>query len=581
MKLLKSIGSLAFLLLASATLHAQAIFEAIKKNDLAEVTRLIMKDSSLVYLKDDMGNSPLHIAVGLDNTGMAELLISRGASVDERDKDGQTTFLLAARNTGNVGMGKLLRKNGADINASDAYSYLPLNWSAFFNNKEFVDFLLDQGAVFDTTGGKTFHMLYFAARDGSVRLFKTVSEKGNDLFAREATNDYIMRIALAGGSIEIVRMLVEKNIPIKHDANVIGWTPLHYAAKSGFPAMIEFLAEQGADINKRTLSGKSAYNIAKENNQTESLQMILKLGGDTSVQQFPNLRGPYLGQAPPDKPSRTFAPDIATPNHSSITISPDGEEIYWASDSYIMFTRMQKDCWTRPDTVSFSKSKKVGANDDVPFISPDGKRMLFTSTRPIGSDSTGKENIWISTRKKNGWTNPKPVSKEVNMMQLHWQVSVSNNGTLYFGGMDKDYYGGNGDIFYSLLVNGRYAKPVNMGPVINGTALESMPYIAPDESYIIFSRQTNTDARSYDGFCISFKGREGQWLPPVSLEAYTREGVCPSVSPDGKYFFYLHSGGTVHWMNAGFIEELRPSGSLEEVKSNTKRSRLLRNRPMK
>jgi len=29
----------------------------------------------------------------------------------------------------------------------------------------------------------------------------------------------------------------------------------------------------------------------------------------------------------------------------------------------------------------------------------------------------------------------------VNAMQLHWQVSVSRSGTLYFGGTEEDGYG--------------------------------------------------------------------------------------------------------------------------------------------
>lgn len=571
--------------------RAQEIFDAIRKNDSKKVIELLEKDSSQVNLKDELGNTPLHLAlnngkeeiskllvergsdiharnsfletplhkaVDKNNLPMTDFLIARGAVPEDRDKDGQTPFMLAARNTGNVEIGMVLIRNGADKNAPDKYQYMPLNWSAYFNNKEFTDFLLDQGADFDTTSGKDFHMLYFAARDGSARLFRAVSEKCTNLLAGENRKNFIMSQAISGGSVDIVNKLVAMNIPIKAETNAIGWTPVHYCAKNGYADMIELLAKKGADINLRTPSGKSAYNLADENNHKDMLPLIVKLGGNTGPQLFPDLSGPYLGQAPPGSNSKIFAPDIVSPNHCSITISPDGKEICWATDSYIMMSRLQNSTWTKPDTVPFSKVKNEGSLDDVPFITPDGRKMFFTSTRPIGSDSTGKENIWYSVKTAAGWSKPEPAGEEVNGMLLHWQVSVSDSGTLYFGGIGKDYYGGNGDIYFSRLVNGKYEKPLNIGPGINCDALEGMPYIAPDESYILFSRQTISGSMSYNGFCISFRGNDGEWLTPVSLEKYTPEGVCPSVSPDGKYFFFMSNGGTVHWMDAKFIDELRP-----------------------
>ncbi len=124
--------------------------------------------------------------------------------------------------------------------------------------------------------------------------------------------------------------------------------------------------------------------------------------------------------------------------------------------------------------------------DDNPFITPDGQKMFFTSSRS-GSVSEAKENIWFAERTSTGWSEPKPVCVEVNAMQLHWGISVSNSGTLYFGGIAQNNYG-RSDIYYSKLVNGVYSKPVNIGDEINTEDTDHCPYIAPDESYIIFSR---------------------------------------------------------------------------------------------
>lgn len=96
-----------------------------------------------------------------------------------------------------------------------------------------------------------------------------------------------------------------------------------------------------------------------------------------------------------------------------------------------------------------------------------------------------------------------------------------------------------------------YSKPVNMGAEINSQDTDHCPYIASDESYIIFSRFGRTGR----GFYIIFKDTSGKWHEPVKIHEYL-EGVCPYVSPDGKYFFFNSDG--VYWVPADFIEQLRP-----------------------
>jgi len=90
-----------------------------------------------------------------------------------------------------------------------------------------------------------------------------------------------------------------------------------------------------------------------------------------------------------------------------------------------------------------------------------------------------------------------------------------------------------------------------MGAEINGEGTDHCPYIAPDESFIIFSRFGDAGA----GFFISYKDKSGKWLAPVKIHEEL-EGACPLISPDGKFFF-LNSDG-IFWMPAKFVEGLRP-----------------------
>jgi len=130
-------------------------------------------------------------------------------------------------------------------------------------------------------------------------------------------------------------------------------------------------------------------------------------------------------------------------------------------------------------------------------------------------------------------------------MLLHWQVSVSKSGTLYFGGTGPEGAG----TYSSRLVNGEYTMPTRMGAAIN-TGGAICPYIAPDESYLLFARM-----REDEKFYVSFRSKDGEWLPAVAV-GEGMNGMCPLVSPDGKYLFFLGEG--VVWADAKMIEALRP-----------------------
>ena len=276
-------------------------------------------------------------------------------------------------------------------------------------------------------------------------------------------------------------------------------------------------------------------------------------------EEFPKLTGPYLGQIPPVDEPVLFAPGIVSTgeDHCSAALSPDGQEIYWELGIKIGFSRLENGRWTEPEVVSFCKGDTYQYGN--PFISPDGKKMFFTTMRP-GAVSEDKENIWYAERNASGWADPKPVSPRVNALGLHWSISVSAGGTLYFQGSREDSYGGLGDIYSSEFVDGEHATPANLGPNINTKATETCPYVAPDESYIVFTRFDQTDP-VHSGIFISYRDKAGRWLPAVMLTGGSRDkgGLSPKITPDGKYLFYVNGG--MFWMPARLVEELRPRGS--------------------
>jgi hypothetical protein len=254
----------------------------------------------------------------------------------------------------------------------------------------------------------------------------------------------------------------------------------------------------------------------------------------------------YLGQTPPGRDFVRFAPNIISEEMiHSVTVSPDGQEIYWAGRYGIKVTRIRDGHWTTPEYVSFSGSSGQDFYDDAPVVSPDNTKLYFNSRRPSDFNPIVGYSFWYCDRTASGWSEPQTLPAVINSTGgIHWQVSVSNSGTLYFGIFSQD----GPKIYFSRFVDGAYATPEPLS-VINNLGDVICPFIAPDESYIIFN--TVVGGMS-GGYYISFRGIGDQWLAPQRLDQFP--GAESSfVSRDGRYIFCK-----AYWASAQLIEELRP-----------------------
>jgi len=515
------------------------------------------------------GETALHYTVWRNQLGTAELLLKSGADTEIHEDYGRTPLHHAARETGNVDMAALLVRYGANVNAGDRFGTTPLELAAWRGFSAVVNLLLDNNANVPTTGENGQMLLSYSVKKGLARLFGIMVDKGADLDISDNKGGTILHLAAYGGSPEIISAILDRNFEI-NQRDIFGWMPLHYAAERGRVSAVEILIDNGADIDARTLSSSSAYNIADANDRNQVIQLLTARGANTKAQQFPEFSGSYLGQTPPGKTPQLFAPDIVSTNrgqHSAVAFSPDGREAYWSStfmpsDSgyavgALLGSKIVDGKWSPPDFPEFTEA--FVTRDDVPFFAPDGKKLYFISRRPLQpGQGGGKENIWFVEKSESGWSDARPLPGEVNKMQMHWQFSIADNGTIHFVGEDPSGYG-MGDIYKSELVNGKYTAPQNLGPVINTDKGEACPFIAPDESYILFSSSGHQE-QSHEMFIyISFKTKDNQWSEPIKTEL---TGMCPIVSPDGKYIFHntTYDGiSGIFWRTADFIQRLKPA----------------------
>jgi Tol biopolymer transport system component len=252
---------------------------------------------------------------------------------------------------------------------------------------------------------------------------------------------------------------------------------------------------------------------------------------------------PYRTSDPMPEPT-IFAEGIVSTGEfeSHPAFTPDGRTLYFVkstpefTDWKIYVTRYDDGHWSTPKLAPFSGKYR----DADPFITSDAKKLYFISNRPVDGETKDDMDIWVMDRAKDGeWGEPRNVGTPVNSTGSEWFPTLSTNGTLYFG---SDRPGGQGrtDLYRARFADGKFAEPENLGAIINSTADEFEPCIAPDESYLVFMALGRPDSHGGGDLYISYS-KVGRWTTPRNLgPKFNRPGleISPYLSPDGKYFFF-------------------------------------------
>ena len=285
--------------------------------------------------------------------------------------------------------------------------------------------------------------------------------------------------------------------------------------------------------------------------------------------------GNYFGQTPPGATPEVFARGIVSTDnleHSAPAFSPDGTEVFWSmwrrpdqgEPQVIMTARCDGGSWSVPAVASFS-GRRVDAG---PVFSADGKRLYFSSADPAPPPPGGTRvyDIAFVEKQGEGWSEPKCLNLVARYPELRFVYSptIARDGTLYFTAFAPGPLNDFG-LYRAEFRNGEYGKPellprnINLPPYLNWT-----PFIAPDESYLLFSSNRGSQPGDVGDLYLSPRQADGSWGDPASLGAPVNtewQERFPALSPDGKYLFFTrsteHHSHDIFWVDASTVPALR------------------------
>lgn len=228
-------------------------------------------------------------------------------------------------------------------------------------------------------------------------------------------------------------------------------------------------------------------------------------------------------------------------------------------------------------------STKDHLETEVLFL-PDMTELSFTRS---GGDY--KEPAWVVMKfEKNKWSKKSIPSADINQYKERFSPSlselksiepfkdipivgftISTKGTCFFYVLD--FTDGSGHMSYSRLIDGKYEEPQKLSSAINRGKYIAHPFIAPDESYLMWDAEK--EGENTPDIYISFRKKDGSWGDAINMGENINSQLYeqrPKVTPDGKYLFFWKGDvkvkedgtryviGSPHWVDAQVIENLRP-----------------------
>lgn len=269
------------------------------------------------------------------------------------------------------------------------------------------------------------------------------------------------------------------------------------------------------------------------------LSILIMNSKSYSQDEFPALEDRYLGQKPPGRIPELFAPGIVS------------TEEYLESE--VLFLS---------DMTELSFTRSGGEYKESKFIVMQYRDNEW-SKKPIPSADINKHKERFS-----------PSTSELKIIESLKDIPIvgfssSSNGTYYFYVLNRN--DGSRHMSYSRLIDGKYEEPQKLSKAINSGKYIAHPFIAPDESYLMWDAEK--EGEDTPDIYISFRKKDGSWGEAINMGGKINTPLYEQrakVTPDGKYLFFWKGDvkvgedgsryvvGSPYWVDAKIIETLRP-----------------------
>ena len=203
--------------------------------------------------------------------------IKRRELVNTRDVETGQTLLMLAVVDSNIDIVRLLCGKGANQELSDKRGWTVLHHSAKVGDKDVMEVVLENAGhkSLDRRNGAGQSALHVAVRSGHAEVVTQLLDSGARMEVTDDQGWTSLHLAVVRGRADCVIAILHHSLETM-DLVTRGWSPLHLAVVTGREDIASLLVNQGADTNLVNREGRTAMDIARDNNNTKIVSVILE-----------------------------------------------------------------------------------------------------------------------------------------------------------------------------------------------------------------------------------------------------------------------------------------------------------------
>ncbi|XP_043569081.1 poly [ADP-ribose] polymerase tankyrase-2-like [Chiloscyllium plagiosum] len=206
---------------------------------------------------------------------VAELLLRKGANVDEKTKDFLTPLHVASEKAHNDII-EVLIKNDTKVNALDRLGQTPLHKAAQYGHHHTCRLLLNAGS-----DSSILSMQGLTALQMGNESVQQILQEGV-MFGNFDTDRQLLEAAKAGDLSMVKKLCTLQNVNCR-DVEGRQSTPLHFAAGYNRVSVVEYLLQNGADVHAKDKGGLVPLHNACSYGHYEVAELLVKNGAVVNV----------------------------------------------------------------------------------------------------------------------------------------------------------------------------------------------------------------------------------------------------------------------------------------------------------
>jgi ankyrin repeat protein len=277
---------------------------------ITEIAQLLLEHGASVHVRNEHGQTPLHVASHHGLSGIVALLLKFGADVDAKDNNTMTPLLLVSKlplpvvgdHSQATKIAQLLLEYDASVHVRNKTGQMPLHTASYHGLSGIVALLLKFGADVNAHDNDTMTPLLLvsqsqlnSSRDDShiTEIAQLLLEHGASIHVRTKNGQMLLHLASQHSFSGIVALLLKLGTDVDAQDND-AMTPLLLVSQTQLTPIVgdesriaktaQVLLEHGASVHMRNKNGQMPLHTASCHGLSGVVALLLKFGADVNAQ---------------------------------------------------------------------------------------------------------------------------------------------------------------------------------------------------------------------------------------------------------------------------------------------------------